>query len=155
MSEFIIPGKIVQTLKAADWICLASRDKDGEPNAANKFLLECEGNIVYLVEFVKGKTYDNIKLFPKVVFPIMDLENLVDYQLSGVVEIIEAGPVHDNLIAKLKEKELQFSTKRIIEGIRREKSHESFHFPDMDEAVILKITVDDIVARGPNIHLRH
>ena len=155
MPEFTIPKKIVKTLKAADWISLASRDKNGEPNAANKFLLECENNIVYLVDFVKGKTYENIRLHAQVAFPIMDLENLVDYQLSGIVEIIEVGPVYNELIQKLKEKELQFSTKRIIEGIRREKNHASFDFPNIDGAVIFKITIDDIVARGPNIHLLH
>ena len=104
MAEFVIPEKIIKTLKAADWICLASRDKNGEPNAANKFLLECESNIVYLVDFVKGKTYENIRLYAQVVFPIMDLENLIDYQLSGAVETIESGPMYDKLIAKLKEK---------------------------------------------------
>ena len=153
MSELKIPSEIIRLLEDADWICLATRDVDGEPNAANKFLLKCEQNTVYLVDFVKGTTWENLKNHPRVSFPIMDIDNLVDYQLSGEVEIIEKGQLYDELIAELKQKHLQFSTKRIIEGIRRERGHNTFNFPNIEEAEILRINVDDIVVRGPSVQV--
>jgi len=154
MSNFVIPAIIIKYLQEADWIALATSDDKGMPNVANKFMIKCEKGTVYLVDYAKGTTWDNIKKHSYVAFPIIDQENLIDYQLSGTAEVLDAGDLHDKLIEQLKDRELDFSTKRIIEGIRREKVHNTFEFPDIAEAAIIKIQVSDIVSRGPRIRVK-
>jgi len=147
----IIPVSIRKYLEEEDWIALATSDDKGMPNVANKFMLKCDQDKVFLVDYVKGTTWDNIKKHSNVAFPIIDQENLIDYQLSGTAELLDSGKIHDELIEQLKERELNFSTKRIIEGIRRAKAHSTFEFPDIEGAAIIKIQVHDIVSRGPRI----
>ena len=96
-----IPEELKKILENAEWICLATRNHFGDPNAANKFLLKCGKDHVIIVDFIKGKTLDNIKNYPKVAFPILDNENLVDYQLFGEVEIIDKGSIHEELVQRI------------------------------------------------------
>jgi len=154
MANMVIPLEIVKLLQAADWIALATRDSTGEPNVANKFLIKCEKDTVFLVDYAKGRTWENINSYPRVAFPIMDTDNLIDYQLSGAAQILDKGTLHDELIQYLATREIQFSTKRVIEGIRRERSHGSFEFPDINNAVIIKIEIDDIISRGSRIRIK-
>jgi len=151
MPEFVIPEAIIKLLDEADWISLATRDTAGSPNAANKFMLKCEAPCVYLVDFARGKTWQNIKNHERVAFPIMETDNLVDYQLSGEARLIEKGKRFEELKRELLSRELRFSTKRVIEGIRRERGHTSFQFPNTDDALIIEVRVDDIVVRGPQV----
>lgn len=154
MSGIAIPKKLKTMLEKADWICLATRNQSGDPNAANKFLLACENDYVLIVDFVKGSTLDNIRHYPMASFPIIDLNNLIDYQFFGKVEIIEEGPLHEKLIKALEEKHTRFSTNRIIEGIRRSKKFNNNVLPDATKAVIFKIAILDIVVRGPRVELK-
>lgn len=61
MPDVVIPAKIIKLLEDAEWICVATRGYDGNPSAANKFLLKCYENLLYIVDFVRGKTWRNIK----------------------------------------------------------------------------------------------
>jgi len=150
----IIPQRLKELLEKADWICLATRNQSGHPNAANKFLLQCEDEHVLIVDFVHGSTLDNILHYPKASFAVIDLENLIDYQFFGEVEIIKEGQLHEKLINFLEEKHARFSTNRIIEGIRRSRKFNNNVLPDTDGAVILKINIMDIVVRGPRIEIK-
>jgi uncharacterized pyridoxamine 5'-phosphate oxidase family protein len=154
MSDILIPERLKEILENADWICLASRNENGDPNTANKFLLKCEESCVFIVDFVKGKTLENIRNYPKVSFSIMDLNNLVDYQLFGEVEIIENGQIRNGLLTTFEQRHTRFSTNRIIEGIRRSKKFNNNELPDISKAVIFKIFIKDIVVRGPRIEIK-
>ena len=151
MEEFIIPQQIVALLQEADWVCLATRDSNGEPNAANKFIVRCEPDTVYFADFEKGTTWENIRNHRYVAFPIMDTDNLIDYQLSGEADIIENGDMYAQLQKDLTSQELRFSTKRVIEGIRRERSHGTFDFPKIENATFIRVKISDIVVRGPSV----
>ena len=151
MSNIYIPQKLKEILENADWVCIATRNHFGDPNASNKFLLKCEEDHIFIVDFEKGKTLDNIRNHPTVALPILDIENLMDYQLFGEVEIIESGLFHDELIEELDERHTRFSTNRIIDGIRRSKRFENNELPEISKVVILKINIKDIVTRGPRI----
>ncbi len=154
MVAMTIPQGLKDVLEKADWICIATRNQNGDPNAANKFLLKCEKDCVLIADFVRGKTLDNIRKYPKVSFPVIDLNNLVDYQLFGEVEIIEDGPQHKKAMEILDERHTRFSTNRIIEGIRRSKKFDVSHLPDIHKAVIFKVNIKDIVVRGPRIEIK-
>ncbi|MFH1459460.1 MAG: helix-turn-helix domain-containing protein [Candidatus Omnitrophota bacterium] len=153
-ANIIIPLKIKKYLEEADWIAVATSDSQGRPNVANKFLIKCEQSEIFLVDYMQEKTWENIQQNHAVAFPIIDLENLIDYQISGRAELLDKGIMHDQLVEQLTARELQFSTKRIIEGIRREKAHRPFEFSNMKDAVIIKIKVTDIVSTGQCIRAK-
>jgi hypothetical protein len=155
LEYMIIPETIRKYLEEADWIALATCDAKGKPNVANKFLIQCEHDTVFLADYAKGTTCQNIKRHPLVAFPIIDAENLIDYQLSGIAQVMNNSDLPQGLIEQLKNRELDFSTRRVIEGIRRGKAHSTFEFPDISEAAIIKIIVNDIVSRGPKVRLKN
>ena len=154
MSGMIIPQELKQILEKADWICLGTKNTNGDPNTANKFLLKCEDEYVLIVDFVKGKTLENIRNYPRVSFSVIDSNNLIDYQFFGEAEIIEGGATHKKSMKILDEKHTRFSTNRIIEGIRRSKRFDNNVLPDATKAVIFKINIIDIVVRGPRIEIK-
>ena len=152
--DYTIPQGLKDLLESTDWICVASRNEYGDPNTSNKFLLSCEGTCVYIIDFVKGKTLENIRNYPKISFSVMDINNLVDYQLFGEVEIIESGEVWNSLLQTFDERHTRFSTNRIIEGIRRSKRFDNNQLPDIRHAAIFKVYIKDIVVRGPRVQVK-
>ena len=76
MPEGIIPKKIIRLLENAEFLCIATRDGHGNPIVANKFLIRCEGNSLYIGDFAKGKTWHNLKGHSRVSIAIMDTANL-------------------------------------------------------------------------------
>ncbi|MFH1061938.1 MAG: pyridoxamine 5'-phosphate oxidase family protein [Candidatus Omnitrophota bacterium] len=155
MEHILIPSSIRKYLEESNWIALATCDAQGRPNVANKFFIKCEQDTVFLADYAKGTTCENIKRHPIAAFPIIDPENLIDYQLSGVAKVLDRSDLHHELIEQLKNRELDFSTQRVIAGIHRGKAHSTFEFPDISEAAIIRIRVNDIVSRGPRIRVKN
>lgn len=146
----IITPQILEFLQNKEFINVGSCDFDGRPNVAPKFLLAIENNFIYLVDYVLGRTYHNIKINPKVSLSTVNLQTLIGYQINGDVEMIDQGPVYTSLLKRFHDKQISFSTKRIIEGVRGQKSHESFELTFPEKVVIFKINVYEIVEIGPS-----
>jgi hypothetical protein len=75
----------------------------------------------------------------------MDNDTLMGYQLNGPVELINKGQEYDLLVRDLLQKELELSTRRIIEGVTNGKSHEGFELSLSEKFVIFKVKVEEIV----------
>ena len=155
MTDAFIQEKILKLLDEAEFMNLATVDVEGRPSASNKFLLKHDGKSLYIIDFVKGKTWMNLKNNPTVSLTIMDKENLIDYQINGMVEIIEKGPEYNRLVKEFDEKNVRFSTNRIIEGIRRAKVHDSHELPLPKKILVLKVNVKEVVGLGPAAELKN
>ncbi|MBU1125843.1 MAG: pyridoxamine 5'-phosphate oxidase family protein [Candidatus Omnitrophica bacterium] len=142
--------KIKSLLKNRDFISVATADLSGRPNAAPKFLLKIEDTVIHLIDYTKGRTWENLKNNPQVSLSFMDTESLHGYQINGNVAIIEKGLVYKAICQELLEKEIALSTKRILEGVTQEKAHQSFEVGISDEVVIFKITIEEIIEIGPS-----
>ena len=153
MADTLILKEILKLLDEAEFMNLATVDAEGRPSASNKFLLKYEGSALYIIDFVQGKTWKNLKNNPAISLSIMDKENLVDYQINGTVEILEKGPEHNRLIRELDEKEVRFSTNRVIEGVRRAKVHNIHVLPFPRRAIVLKVDVTEVMSLGPGAEL--
>jgi predicted pyridoxine 5'-phosphate oxidase superfamily flavin-nucleotide-binding protein len=141
--------KITEILKNREFISVATSDLTGSPNAAPKFLLKIDGNIVYLIDYSMGRTWENLKINPKASLSFVDTDALIGYQINGLVEIIDKGPRYDNIFHELEQKEIDLSIKRIIEGVSKEKRHRSFEVAITDKFVVLKVDIKEIVEIGP------
>ena len=148
-----IPDRIIRLLENAEFLCIATRDAYGNPCVANKFLIQCRKNTLYISDFAKGKTWRNLKAYPKISVAIMDTENLVDYQINGRAVLLNPGPDLKEMTKAFSTKESRFSAKRLIEAVRKEKSQHTYQFPLPKHIVIWKIEVEEVVELGPRTEL--
>lgn len=137
--------KVFELLKKRGFVSVATCDLEGRPNAAPKFILKLENNFIYLVDYSIGRTSRNLRLNPRISISFMDNDTLMGYQLNGSVEIIDSGQEYDALVKELSQKELELSTRRIIEGVTKGKPHEGFELSLSEEFVIFKVKVGEIV----------
>ncbi|MCX5695747.1 MAG: pyridoxamine 5'-phosphate oxidase family protein [Candidatus Omnitrophica bacterium] len=137
--------RIAELLKFREFVSVATCDFNGRPNAAPKFLLKIEDNVVYLVDYIIGTTFHNLSLNPKISISFMDTHSLVGYQLNGLVKIIESGPEYDLLVKDLLQREVDLSARRIVEGVTRGKAHEDFELNMSENFVIFKVKIEEIV----------
>jgi uncharacterized pyridoxamine 5'-phosphate oxidase family protein len=129
LNEREIPERIIRLLENAEFLCIATRDKYGNPCVANKFLIQCRKNSLYISDFAKGKTWTNLKAYPKISVAIMDAHNLIDYQINGRAILVNPGPDLKELKNAFSTKESRFSAKRLIEAVRKEKTQHTYQFP--------------------------
>ncbi|MDD5568100.1 MAG: pyridoxamine 5'-phosphate oxidase family protein [Candidatus Omnitrophica bacterium] len=137
--------KVLELLKAREFVSVATCDLQGRPNAAPKFILKLENNYIYLVDYIIGRTFQNIKANPRISISFIDNNALMGYQLNGSVEIIGSGQEYDSLVRDLSRKEVELSTRRIIEGVAKGKSHEGFELGISEKFVMLKVKIEEVV----------
>ena len=136
---------LTDLLKKREFISIASCDFEFRPNVAPKFLLKIEDNFIYLIDYVVGRTYENLKVNPKVSLSVMDVDMLKGYQINGNVEIIEQGALYEELLNELKNKEISLATERIIKGVQLGKKHESFEVAAPERISVFKVKIEEIV----------
>jgi predicted pyridoxine 5'-phosphate oxidase superfamily flavin-nucleotide-binding protein len=149
MADILLNEEVRDLLKKREFINVATCDFDHTPNVAPKFLLKVEDNCVYLADYIIGRTWRNLKINPHASLSTININNIVAYQLNGTVEIIEKGTQFKKLLKELNDKLVDFSTKRIIEGIRANRPHQHTELSFPDRVVIFKITIEEIVRIGP------
>lgn len=149
-----IPKNIRRLLEKTDFINVATCTLSSRPSGAFKFILKIDGNDIYLVDFARARTWENVKQNPFVSLSIIDDDILVDYQLNGSAEIIEPGGVFETLDKELDKKEVTFATKRVIESVRRQKKFPVNEIPLAKRVVLLKVMVKETVELGPAAELR-
>ncbi|MCX5656848.1 MAG: pyridoxamine 5'-phosphate oxidase family protein [Candidatus Omnitrophica bacterium] len=137
--------KLAELLEEREFVYIASCDFENRPNAVPKFFLKIEGNFIYLIDYVLGRTFNNLKNNPRVSLAIMDNNALKGYQVNGTAKIVGKGILYKKMIAELKAKEIDFTVERIIEGVRGGKRSKGFEAACSGEAVIFKVKIKEIV----------
>jgi predicted pyridoxine 5'-phosphate oxidase superfamily flavin-nucleotide-binding protein len=140
--------RISDYIKAKEFISVATCDFKGRPNAAPKFVLKIQGNFLYLIDYTIGKTWENIRINPKVSLSFVEQNNLNCYQLNGSVEIIDGGGEYENIQDEVLNKQISLSTKRIIEGVLAGKSHGNYEVAIPEKFVVFKVRIEEIVEIG-------
>jgi uncharacterized pyridoxamine 5'-phosphate oxidase family protein len=136
---------IIELLKHKEFISIATCDLKGRPNAASKFILKIDGGFIYLVDYIFGKSYENLKANPRVSLSFVNTESLKSYQINGSVELIEQGSVYETIALELVHKEVRLSTDRIIKGVSSGKRHENFEVAIPEKFVIFKVKIEETV----------
>ena len=141
----ILTDNIEEFLKKQEFINIATCDFDGRPNVAPKFLLRIEDDYIYLADYVIGRTYRNVKINPRVSLSTLNTDTLIGYQINGSVEIIENGARYKPLLEEFRNKQIQFSVTRIIEGLHKQAKHGTFETSLPERIAIFKISAEEIV----------
>ncbi|MFA6216517.1 MAG: pyridoxamine 5'-phosphate oxidase family protein [Candidatus Omnitrophota bacterium] len=150
----MITKKIIEFLEKREFISVATCDFDGHPNAAPKFLLKVENNFIYLVDYTLSKTWENLKINPKVSLSFVDTNSLSGFQVNGPVEILYKGSQYDKIVHELSERIVSLSAKRIIEGLYRGQKHENFEIGIPEKCAIFKIKIEEVTEIGPKGDLK-
>jgi hypothetical protein len=104
----------------------------GVPNLALKGVVrvDLEG-YVYFFDLFRGKTHANLKRNPSVAVSVFNIHEFKGYQFKGRAEVIESGPLFDELAARWVAKKRTLITQRIADNVRRGFSHgrSEVHFP--------------------------
>ncbi len=145
----MIANRLKYFFKNAQFIDVASCDKKARPTAAPKFLLKVEGDKIYLVDYVMGATWRNLKENPLVSIPALDYDSLIGYQLNGTVVLLEKGKEYDGLCREFSAKKMKSSVERVIKSVREEKLRKNFELIFPDNTGIIVVTVKEMVDIGP------
>ena len=132
-------------LKTREFVSVATCDLKGRPNAAPKMILKIESNYIYLVDYTFGRSFENLKINPRVSISLTNNESLKSYQVNGSVELIESGPAYEKIAPELVEKQISLSTDRIIKGLSTGKHHENFEVAIPEKFVIFKVKIEEAV----------
>ena len=141
--------EIVEFLEKNEFIVIGTCSDDMQPNVAPKFLLKVEGDCIFLGDYTIDRTWSNINFNPKVSLSSIDLDSLVGYQINGVVELVEEGDVYESLIDEFNTKKISLSTKRVIDGVHKEKPYKEFEMIFPERVIIYKIKAKEIIKIRP------
>ena len=139
---------LIGLLENREFISVATCDFKGRPNAAPKFLLKVQGDIIYMVDYIIGTTCENLRMNPYVSLSFLDSVTLKGYQINGKVGILEKGRLFNKLYKEMMDKEIRLTTKHIIEDIRGKGKHDSFEVVITERFVILEVKVNEVVEIG-------
>ena len=145
----MITKRILELLKFREFISVATCDLAGRPNAAPKFLLKALDGHIFLIDYIIGRTHQNIKINPRVSLSFVDTDSLIGYQINGSAELIESGHEYEKLIHELSAREIDLSIKRVIEGVNKGKVHGGFEVGLTDKFVVIKIKIEEGVELSP------
>lgn len=149
LKKKMINKNIRALIESREFISVASCDLKSRPNAAPKFLLKVDDDYLYLVDYIIGQTFRNLSVNPYVSLSFLDNNTLMGYQINGKVEIIDSGPEYEAALKELKLKEIDLSTKRIIDGVIKGQAHKAYEMAASEQFVILKVKVIEIVQIHP------
>ena len=140
--------EVTKSLKTEKFLNIATTNLDNRPNVAPKFLLKIENDLIYLVDYVKNTTLKNIKINPKVSMSFVNPNNLKDYQINGVAEVVDKGAAYIELLKEYSKKQVEFSTQRLISSLHDKKARKSFEVEFPSDVAILKVKINEAVGIG-------
>lgn len=129
---------------------MATADRGGAPNVAPKFLLETRRNVIFLVDYPPSKTWENVRVNPRVSLAIVDTTTLTGYRIDGTAAIVDKGPAYERGLKELKEREVHCTATRMIEGIHLGKRPPTFEIAFPERVAIYRITVRMVTEIGPS-----
>lgn len=115
------------------------------PNVAPKLVAKIEKNILYLIDYVMGKTYSNLKVNPRVSLSFFDERTLTGYQLNGSVTVIENGEEFDKLAEEFQKIKTDFNVERILYNVRSGIRSRPLDFSMPENFAVLKIKIIEII----------
>lgn len=132
-------------LSSGSFINLATCSMQRMPNVAPKLVAKVEKNVIYLIDYVMGRSYSNLKENPRVSISFVDTKSFTGYQLNGVADIIEEGPEFLSLSEEFQKIKTNLTVERILLNIRTGEKGSALEFSLPEQFVILKIKIIEIV----------
>ena len=95
------------------WVATAS--PDGVPNTTPKGTVQViDDEHIVFADLFSLKTRDNLQKNPKVAVTVVDLEKYKGYQFKGSAELVDSGPVFDQVVEQLKKAPMQLPNPKYV-----------------------------------------
>lgn len=141
-----ILANFIPFLSKGKFVNVATCNLERMPSVAPKLIGKTEKNLIYLIDYVIGKTYSNLKQNPRVSLSFINDRTLTGYQFNGSAMIIEEGEEFDKLSEEFQRIKTNFTVERILLHVRRgKKTSPSVEFSLPEKFAIFKIKVIEIV----------
>ncbi len=97
-----IPKEVQEFVKnKMAWVATAS--PDGVPNTTPKGTVQIiDDEHIVFADLFSLKTRDNLQKNPKVAVTVVDMEKHKGYQFKGSTQLVDSGPVFDQVVEQLK-----------------------------------------------------
>lgn len=142
-------------LTGGKFVNVATCNLERMPNVAPKLIAKVDDDNLYIVDYVLGTTYVNIKENPRVSVSFVDDKTFTGYQLNGTATVIEKGPEFERLAEEFQKIKTDFTVERILYNVRTgEKASASPEFSLPEKFAILRIKVIEIVEISSTGHLK-
>ena len=102
-----IPKEVQEFVKnKMAWLATAS--PDGVPNTTPKGTVQViDDEHIIFADLFSLKTRDNLQKNPKVAVTVVDLEKYKGYQFKGSAQLVDSGPMFDQMVEQLKKAPMQ------------------------------------------------
>jgi predicted pyridoxine 5'-phosphate oxidase superfamily flavin-nucleotide-binding protein len=102
-----IPKEVQEFVKnKLAWVATAS--PDGVPNTTPKGSVQViDDEHLVFADLFSLKTRDNLQKNPKVAVTIIDQEKYKGYQFKGSAQLVDSGPLFDQMVEQLKKAPMQ------------------------------------------------
>jgi uncharacterized protein len=109
-----IPKEMQEFMKGKmAWVATAS--PDGVPNTTPKGTVQViDDEHIVFADLFSLKTRDNLQKNPKVAVTVVDLEKYKGYQFKGSAELVDSGPVFDQVVEKLKKAPMKLPNPKYV-----------------------------------------
>ena len=137
--------KALELIKKVEFVEMATVDASGEPNSVPKFLLKTEGVSIYLIDYSIGRTAENLRDNPSVSISFIMMDSLLGYRMNGKAEIIRSGEVYDKCLNEMREKAIDLTAKRVVDGVHDDKPiKDTAYETEMSKPILLyKIDIEE------------
>ena len=97
-----IPQEMQEFMKGKmAWVATAS--PDGVPNTTPKGTVQViDDEHIVFADLFSLKTRDNLQKNPKAAVTVIDMETKKGYQFKGPAQMVDSGPIFDQMVEKLK-----------------------------------------------------
>ncbi len=142
-------------LTGGKFVNVATCNLERMPNVAPKLIAKVAGDTLYIVDYVMGATYANIKENPRVSVSFVDEKTFTGYQLNGTATVIEKGEEFEKLSEEFQKIKTDFIVERILYNVRTgEKASASPGLSLPEKFTVLRIKVIEIVEITSTGHLK-
>ena len=109
-----IPKEVQEFVKnKMAWVATAS--PDGVPNTTPKGTVQVlDDEHLIFADLFSLKTRDNLQKNPKVAVTVVDLEKYKGYQFKGSAQLVDSGPVFDQVVEQLKKAPMQLPNPKYV-----------------------------------------
>ncbi|MCX6353536.1 MAG: pyridoxamine 5'-phosphate oxidase family protein [Candidatus Aureabacteria bacterium] len=125
---------------------LGTCTKEAKPHNSPKIILEFKKPFLYLVDYHRGYSYNNIQENPCVSVSTFNLSKMTGFHLYGKAEIIEKGPVYERLINKFQERKILLCTHEVVEAVKGQAGMKLKNFICLGPVLVYKIRVTKIIS---------
>lgn len=140
----MLKEKLLSFLKGQQFVTLGSSTPEGSPHASPKIFLKMEGKNIYLIDYLVGVSFENIKANKEVSISTFDIQEVKGFHVYGQASILRNGPEYEALLKEWDVRQTQTTAKNISEVVRGEKNKKVFKLTFKKPVEIYKIKIKRI-----------